>query len=80
MEYTADEVVGMLADSPEHPRVCVIELRAHDSAWDPASTKRKLYGPGIVAYTLHTDGSVEASLAKIPTVAEFREKHKENDD
>jgi hypothetical protein len=32
------------------------------TAWDPSSTKRVLYGPLTVQYVFHTDGAVDARV------------------
>jgi len=50
-------------------------LLASDQAWNPASTKRLIYGPGVVAYERHADGGIDAkhtwswpsSSASLPT-------------
>lgn len=31
-------------------------------AWNPASTKRMIYGPAAIKYVLHPDGGVNATL------------------
>jgi hypothetical protein len=39
-----------------------VELNDLARAWNPASTKRSIYGPAVVEYTLHPDGGVTAYL------------------
>ena len=46
---TPRPVVGMVA----------LDLEAGDSAWNPASTKRDIDGPGRVIYRRYPDGGID---------------------
>lgn len=37
-------------------------LAEGEAAWNPASTKRLLYGPAVVTYTHHVDGGWHAHV------------------
>jgi hypothetical protein len=55
-ELTADRALELLR---EHDSIRV-ELADLAAAWNPASTKSKLYGPGVIEYVLHADGGIAA--------------------
>lgn len=46
------------------PRRVTVTLTGEDSAWNPASTKRVIYGPAKVTYTQHADGGVDAEVTR----------------
>ena len=45
----------------EHGEIAV-NLDDLAAAWNPASTKRMIYGPAVIEYVLHTDGGVTATI------------------
>jgi hypothetical protein len=40
-----------------------VVLMPLDTAWNPASTRTVLHGPGVVTYTRYPDGGVTATLS-----------------
>jgi hypothetical protein len=44
-----------------------VTLNEGDTAWQPGSTKRVLYGPLIVNYQEAPDGGVDATTEEIPS-------------
>lgn len=57
-ELTAERAMELLA---EHGSIRV-ELADLAAAWNPASTKRKLYGPAVIEYVQYPDGGVSAAI------------------
>ena len=59
----ADEARQKALDVLVRPRTIVgmvaIDLEPGDSAWNPASTKRDIDGPGRVIYRRYPDGGVD---------------------
>ena len=39
-----------------------IRLHPGDTAWNPASPERPVYGPGVMTYTRHADGGIDGEL------------------
>lgn len=62
MHYSSEKIRSMLATDGQWPRRTVVELGPQDSAWNPASTKRDVYGPATVRYLEHVDGGFEAMV------------------
>jgi hypothetical protein len=46
-------------------------VEIHDTAWNPASTKGDLRGPGRLEYRRYTDGGVTAEITKATTDPRF---------
>jgi hypothetical protein len=40
-----------------------VTLWRNDTAWNPASTKRDIYGPARIEYTQGPDGGVDAAVS-----------------
>lgn len=60
-ELTGDRAMELLR---EHGRLRV-EVADLAKAWNPASTKRSLYGPLWIEYVLHPEGGVEATILDV---------------
>jgi hypothetical protein len=63
MYYPAGPIIAALAESP---RSFSVTLRQGDSAWNPASMARALWGPAVVTYTQHDDGGITATVGEAP--------------
>lgn len=48
------------------PGVHSFELAAGESTTNPASTKRRIYGPARVDYRVHADGGIDAEVTDLP--------------
>jgi hypothetical protein len=44
-----------------------VTLDEGDSAWQPGSTKRVIYGPGVVMYQQAPDGGIDATVEALPS-------------
>lgn len=58
-ELTAERALELLREH-EHLHVDLADLAR---AWNPASTKRSLYGPLTIDYVLHPEGGVSATIS-----------------
>ena len=45
------------------PGSVTVKLGRKDSVDDPASTKRRIWGPAIVILTRHADGGIDAKVS-----------------
>lgn len=57
-QLTADRAMELLREHGEFTAV-IADLAA---AWNPASTKHRLFGPMRIRYILHPDGGVNATI------------------
>lgn len=60
MHYKSTQIMLALGDQPESPASVVYDLKAEDTAWNPASTNRLIQGPCRVTYTEYADGGIHA--------------------
>jgi hypothetical protein len=58
--YTRQHIEGRAVEQP-HGQVAAITLGTHETAWNPASTKNLITGPGQVVYTFHHDGGIDVA-------------------
>jgi hypothetical protein len=76
VHYTYEDVDHRLTqltlpgDTIQH---AVYYLHPEDRAWNPASTKGELTGPGRLEYRRYTDGGITAELTEATTAPEFLE-------
>lgn len=63
MEYTHEVVIQALSAHQSHGvgRITVY-LSDTDTAWNPASTNRPIFGPNTVMYERHLDGGITAYI------------------
>lgn len=55
--YSYDRVLRLAGEPDEHGwRFIEIELAADETAVNPASTKRVIYGPAKIRYEIHPSG------------------------
>lgn len=55
--YSYDRVIELAGEPDEHGwRFIEIELAADETAVNPASTKRLIYGPAKIRYEIHPSG------------------------
>lgn len=47
-----------------HHKQVVVKVANGASSWDPASTKRAIYGPATVVYSLFSDGGIHAEVQR----------------
>lgn len=63
MHADAQTITRRLLTGPQGPgytRTVTVVLEAGDHAWNPASTRHDLEGPGTWVFTQHADGEVTA--------------------
>lgn len=61
--HSADAVIAALDTQPDGPmQTARLDLASGDSAWNPASTKHVVCGPGHLIYHRYTDGGIDAVL------------------
>jgi hypothetical protein len=61
--FTADRVRETLNTKERDGQAKVtFRLGETDTAWNPASTKKFIHGPGAVTYTRHRDGGIDTEV------------------
>tara|TARA_Y100001938_G_scaffold143659_1_gene216813 strand:+ start:936 stop:1154 length:219 start_codon:yes stop_codon:yes gene_type:complete len=45
-----------------YTHIAVLKLDKGDTAWNPASTKYPIRGPGAVSYALYEDGGIDTTV------------------
>ena len=66
MHYAYDDMEWVKLGETGWSRASVT-LDESDTAWQPGSTKRVIYGPAVVTYEIAPDGGASATVEDVPS-------------